>query len=214
MRSYHQYCGLAKALDLVGDRWTLLIVREMMLLGKSRYTDLQKGLPGIATNLLVDRLRDMEDAGLVVREDAPPPVATTLYSLTPRGKELEAVVHALGRWGGPLLGEPKKGDVFRAHWLALPGRLLADNAPNRAPVTLEVRLADDPVTIHIGHGKVRFTAGASENPDAVLSGPPGAVVGLLMGKFNLSRARARGAHYQGNPGILRRVRPNLPATSL
>src|SRR5690242_12900964 len=83
MRTYRQYCGLARALDLVGDRWTLLIVRELLILGPSRYTDLRNGLPGIATNLLVDRLRELEEAGLVEREQAAPPVATALFRLTP-----------------------------------------------------------------------------------------------------------------------------------
>ena len=88
MRSYAQYCGLARALDVVGDRWTLLIVRELLIGGACRYTDLQHGLPGIATNLLADRLRQLEEQGIVAREAAPPPVATTLFRLTPRGEEL------------------------------------------------------------------------------------------------------------------------------
>src|SRR6185295_293446 len=86
MRSYKQYCALAKALDVVGDRWTLLIVRELLIRGRCRYTDLRNGLPGIATNLLADRLREMEQSGLVSREEAPPPIATTLFQLTPRGE--------------------------------------------------------------------------------------------------------------------------------
>ena len=73
MRSYKQFCGLAKALEIIGDRWTLLIVRELLARGRSRYTDLQDGLPGIATNLLADRLRELEEAGIIQREDAPPP---------------------------------------------------------------------------------------------------------------------------------------------
>src|SRR5437867_11172839 len=102
MRSYEQFCALARALDLIGDRWTLLIVRELLLRERCRYTDLRQGLPGIATNLLADRLRELEKAGLISREDAPPPIATTLFQLTSRGKALEAVVHQIGRWGGPL----------------------------------------------------------------------------------------------------------------
>src|SRR2546425_7044906 len=84
MRSYGQYCSLAKALDVIGDRWTLLIVRELLLRGACRYTDLRDGLPGIATNLLADRMRDLEEKGIVRRQAAPPPIATTLFQLTPR----------------------------------------------------------------------------------------------------------------------------------
>src|ERR1700735_2478981 len=94
MRSYGQYCSIAKALDVVGDRWTLLIVRELLIRGACRYTDLKDGLPGIATTLLADRLRELESAGLIRREDAPPPVATTLFHLTDTGAGLPAVVDA------------------------------------------------------------------------------------------------------------------------
>ncbi len=96
MRSYHQYCGLAKALDVIGDRWTLLIVRELLLRERCRYTDLRNGLPGIATNLLADRLRELEEAGIVSREEAPPPIATTVFRLTSRGRELEPIVNQIG----------------------------------------------------------------------------------------------------------------------
>src|SRR5208282_4278869 len=106
MRSYGQYCSVAKALDVIGDRWSLLIVRELLLREPCRYTDLHRGLPGIATNLLADRLRELEQAGLLAREEAPPPVASTLYRLTGRGRELEGVLVALGRWGVPLMAEP------------------------------------------------------------------------------------------------------------
>src|SRR5262249_56563671 len=99
MRSYGQYCGLAKALDVIGDRWTLLIVRELLIRGACRYTDLRNGLPGIATNLLAERLRELEDAEIIAREEAPPPVATTLFRLTARGAALDAVVEQIGRWG-------------------------------------------------------------------------------------------------------------------
>src|SRR5215468_1816956 len=98
MRSYDQYCALAKALDVVGDRWTLLIVRELLIRGSCRYTDLRNGLPGIATNLLADRLRELEEAGVVRRIEAAPPVATALFELTLWGLELEPVIAALGRW--------------------------------------------------------------------------------------------------------------------
>src|ERR1041384_6285143 len=103
MRSYNQFCAVAKSLDVVGERWTLLIVRELLLRGPSRYTDLRNGLPGIATNLLADRLQELERAGVAAREDPPPLTATTLFSLPPRGRELASVVRELGRWGLPLM---------------------------------------------------------------------------------------------------------------
>ena len=98
-RSYGQYCAVARALDLIGERWTLLLVREL-LLGPRRYTDLLRGLPGIGTNLLADRLRELESAGLVARRTLPPPASSSVYELTPLGEGLRATVLELGRWAG------------------------------------------------------------------------------------------------------------------
>jgi len=123
MRSYRQYCGVAKALDVIGDRWTLLIVRELLTRRPCRYTDLMDGLPGIATNLLADRLEGLDQAGIVRREAAPPPVGTDLFHLTARGAALEPVLLELGRWGGPLLATATRNDEFRDHWLKLPAKL-------------------------------------------------------------------------------------------
>src|SRR5207249_1120752 len=114
MRSYGQFCGLAKSLDIIGDRWTLLIVRELLIRGPSRYTDLRIGLPGIPTNLLADRLRDMEEAGLLRRDMSSAPAATAAYVLTPRGEALETVIAALGRWAAPLLEAPSRGSQRRS----------------------------------------------------------------------------------------------------
>src|SRR5437763_9369971 len=115
MRSDGQYCGVAKALDVVGDRWSLLIVRELLLRDACRYTDLRDGLPGIATNLLAERLRGLEAAGVIQREAAPPPVATTLFRLTDRGQELRDAIHALGRWGSPLLADSAGEEAIQGH---------------------------------------------------------------------------------------------------
>jgi DNA-binding HxlR family transcriptional regulator len=97
-RTYRDSCGIARALDLTGERWTLLIVREL-LLGPKRFTDLRAGLPGVSTDVLAQRLRELESAGLVGRRKLPPPAAARVYELTPRGAELEPVLLALGRWG-------------------------------------------------------------------------------------------------------------------
>jgi DNA-binding HxlR family transcriptional regulator len=214
MRSYRQYCGLAKALDVIGDRWTLLIVREMLIRRSCRYTDLSNGLPGIPSNLLAKRLRELEQAGIVSRMNAPPPIATTLFQLTPRGLELEASVLALGAWGSPLLME-RSNDAFCTHWLALPLKIfLADHAPERPPVSIEIRTGDEPMTLETVNGAVRARPGASPQPDAVLTGIPHVVLGLLSGRLDLAEARAAGLRYGGDIAALRRVLPRAPrATS-
>lgn len=118
-RGYHQHCGLAKALDVVGERWTLLVVRDL-LLGPRRYGDLVEALPGIGTNLLAKRLRELEDVGVVEKVLLPPPANAPAYRLTDAGRELEPAVHALARWGGRFLGrEPKRGDRTDVGWLLL-----------------------------------------------------------------------------------------------
>jgi DNA-binding HxlR family transcriptional regulator len=208
VRSYGQYCPVAKALDVIGDRWSLLIVRELLIRGPSRYTELRKGLDGIATNLLADRLRELEAAGVVRSEQAPPPVATTLYSLTERGQELERVVAALGRWGAPLLAEEHPDDAFRSHRLALAVRAEKDRDPQAKPVAVEVRVdGEDPFVVETVDGKVRPRAGTAAAPDAVISGPTLLVVALLTGRLDVATASARGLHVDGSRGALQRVLP-------
>jgi len=213
MRSYNQYCALAKSLDVLGDRWTLLVVRELMLAGPSRYTDLRNGLPGIATNLLSDRLRELEAAGVVAREQAPPPVATTLFSLTPRGEALRPVLDALGAWGVPYMAEgPSAGDAFRSRWMAWPAeRFLTDSEPEGPPVCVELRGGEqdgDSVVVETAGGAVRARPAApDDDPDALLSGAPHAILGLLSGQITLAEARERGLRVEGDAGVLARLRP-------
>jgi len=220
MRSYGQYCALAKALDVLGDRWTLLIVRELMLGGPSRYTDLRNGLPGIATNLLSERLRELEAAGVVAREQAPPPVATTLFSLTERGEALRPVLDELGTWGVPYMAEgPAPGDAFRGRWLGWPAeRFLTDSEPDRAPVSVELRTGEDAgedaVVVETHDGAVRARAAvAGERPDALLSGSPHAILGLLTGQIDVAEARRRGLRVEGDEGALARLRPAAAAAA-
>ncbi len=206
MRSYGQYCALAKALDVVGDRWTLLIVRELLAQGPSRYTDLKAGLPGIATNLLAERLAELEKAGLIHRRQAPPPIAATLFDLTYRGRELEAVVMALGVWGVSLLDANVGKDVFQTHWLAVPLRnALRDRTPNRPPIAIELRTGDAPLTLETVDGAVHARPGPAEDPDLVLSGPPKTIFGVLTGQFDVKSARKIGLRYSGNVKLLDRV---------
>jgi DNA-binding HxlR family transcriptional regulator len=207
MRSYGQYCALAKALDVVGDRWTLLIVRELGLRGPSRYTDLRHGLPGIATNLLVERLREMEENGLVRREAAPPPVATTLFHLTERGLELVPVLIALGRFGATYMTERAAGDEFRSHWLRFPlQHIVYDAAPDEPPVTIEFRTGDEPIVLETADGDVRARIGSADAPDAVVTGEPEVVVNMLT-SGDLRTARRHGLRVDGDPKVLARLQP-------
>jgi len=209
MRSYGQYCSLARALDVIGDRWTLLIVRELAARGPSRYTDLRHGLPGIATNMLADRLREMEENDIVRREEAPPPVATTLFSLTERGEELTPVLFALGRWGVALMDE-RGDDEWRGYWLKYPlEQLFADAAPGEPPVTLELRTGDGPVVVETVDGAVRVHSGSAEQPDAVLTGDPEDVIELLKGSIDVRAARRRGVQVEGDAKAVARVRPRI-----
>src|SRR5690349_18853317 len=128
-RSYRQYCAVARGLDVVGERWTLLIVRDL-LTGPKRYKDLLEGLPGIGTNLLAGRLREMEQYGIVTRRVLPPPAGSTVYELTELGQALEPAVVALGRWGHHFLGARREGDFLsaNAYLLAMRGTFRADRA--------------------------------------------------------------------------------------
>src|SRR5260370_1955175 len=213
VKSYGESAALAQGLDVVGDRWTLLIVRELLILGPCRYTDLRNGLPGIATNLLAERLRGMEKAGLIRREEARPPVATTLFHLTPRGEELKPALEALARWAGPLMARPVGDDEFRSHWLVLPfEHYLTDHEPDRAPITIEVRTRDEPILIETVRGTVRARPARAEPPDASLAGTASLSPGLLTGRLDLATARSRGLQYEGDPQILDRVRPRVSET--
>ena len=206
MRSYGEYCALAKGLDDIGERWTLLIVRELLVRGPCRYTDLRFGLPGIATNLLAERLRELELAGVIRREAAPPPVATTLFHLTKRGEELEPVMRAIGSWGAPLLAEARDDDEFRSHWLALPANYsLVDGRPELPPITIQIHTGDQPMLLEVG-GTVSARPGVAEHPDGVLTGPHRLILGVLHGRLDLGQAEARGLRFEGDPEVLSRFR--------
>lgn len=206
MRTYRHYCAVAKALDVIGDRWVLLIARELITAGPSRYTELLKGLPGIATNLLADRLRDMEAAGLVEREGAPPPIAATLFRLTERGQSLRPILEELGRWGAPLMGPPQPGTEFRSHWLVFPlDAYLVDRSPKDPPIAIALRTGDEPMVIETLKGKVTTRRGARDHADSVLTGRPGVILGLLSGRLDLAEARQRGLQFSGSHKALQRV---------
>jgi DNA-binding HxlR family transcriptional regulator len=206
MRSYQQYCALARALDVIGDRWTLLIVREL-LIGEARYSDLLKGLPGIATNLLASRLTELEAAGLVKREVLPPPAAATVFRLTPRGAELRPVIFELGRWAAPLMAPPGSGEHMRARWIALPIEMyLRDRTPKAKPVAVQIDGGDEPIVIETKDGEVRARTGTVPRPDVSITGSPALALALLLGKVSLTDAKTRGIKFRGDVKVLDRLR--------
>jgi DNA-binding HxlR family transcriptional regulator len=206
MRSYGQYCSIAKALDVVGDRWNLLIIRELLIRGPSRYTDLKNGLPGIATNLLSDRIRELESAGLIRREDAPPPVATTLFHLTETGAELQPVLDAIGRWGVRYMAEPAEDDEFRGHWFAFPVTFfLRDRDPGGPPVSIELRTAASPAVVEVSGGSARLRPGPAAAPDLVLQGEPRLILALFSGKLTADEVADLGLQISGDASVLQRV---------
>ena len=209
MRSYDQYCALARALDIVGDRWTLLVVREL-LVRPCRYAELQAGLPGIATNLLADRLRLLEDAGVVDHDER------GRYQLTARGQRLAAPVRELARWAAPLMDCQEDADAFRGHWLAVPvGMMFGGTDPARPALAIEIRADAETVSMHSAGGRVSFRPGPADSPDLVVSGPPDAIVGLLSGRLTAEAAAEQGVSILGDGTALDRLRqPDWISASL
>src|ERR1700759_286231 len=203
MRSYGQYCSVAKALDAIGDRWSLLIIRELLLQGPCRYTALRNGLPGIATNLLSDRLRELEAAGLVRREEAAPPVATTLFHLTEAGAQLEPALDALGAWGIRYMTQDADGDEFRSHWFPFPVALfLHDSDPDGPPLTIELRPGGRPAVVEVSRGGARTRLGGASAPALVLAGSPRLILGLLSALLTPAQARKLGLTIPGDHAAL------------
>lgn len=207
MRSYGQYCSIARGLDVVGDRWTLLIVRELLLRGSCRFTDLKNGLPGVASNLLSGRLKELEEAGLITRADAPPPIATTLYDLTEDGLALEPVLKALAMWGLRYMAVERSDDAFQASWLAYaPAWFTTDADPGAPPAVIQLLAAGEEAVIEIGDGQVRTRVGRAADPGLILDGPPRAVLGLLLGMIDTSQSTQLGLTVTGRRDLLTRLR--------
>jgi DNA-binding HxlR family transcriptional regulator len=200
MKSYGQYCALARGLDVIGDRWTLLIVREL-LAGPRRYSELLEGLPGIATNLLAERMRGLEEHQVVARD------ANARYHLTTWGQGLTEPLQAIARWAAPLMAAPMADDAFRSSWLALPVAVIFDGIDQRRPrLTIEVRTGETPVTIESRNGQVWVQPGPAMSPDLVLTGPPDGIVGLLMGALDETAVASPGVTVQGDVRLLARLR--------
>jgi DNA-binding HxlR family transcriptional regulator len=202
-RTYGDLCGVARALDSVGERWALLVVREL-LLGPKRFTDLRAGLPHVSPDILSLRLRELEASGVVRRRRLPPPAGSRVYELTERGAALRPVVLELGRWGSVApfpAGEPRIGaDAIAIALLTLFDRGAALEA------TFELRLGEDVFVVRVGPGVVDVARGAAGAPDAVLETDPGMLAAMLWHGLSPAEAeRAGAARVEGDRSALERL---------
>ena len=205
-RRYDQYCPVCHALELVGERWSLVIVREL-LKGPKRYTDLIDGMPGVGTNILAARLRDLEAGGIIRKRKLPPPAASTVYELTDYGRELEEPLYALARWGARSLPPPSKGEDFYPDWgLNAFAALLDPHEAEGVTATYVVRVADDVYTVRLEDSTVHVEAGAADEADLAFSTSRETFFGLASGRLDPRVALGGGdvTIETGKPGDLER----------
>lgn len=192
-RSYGEACRFAYALDLVGERWALLIVREL-LLGPKRFTDLRAGLPHASTNILSDRLRELEHSAIVRRRKLPPPAASTVYELTEWGRELEPVVTKLGAWGARSPIPPDSQEIGPDSIVLALNSLFDTEAAGELSASYNLRLGEDRFRVDVAAGKLDLDRGVAVDPEVTLAFPDApTMAGLLAGQLQLEDALASGA---------------------
>jgi DNA-binding HxlR family transcriptional regulator len=192
-KSYEQHCPVARSLDVLGERWTLLVVRDL-LMGPKRYTDLREGLPGIPTDLLTARLRTLESAGFVARRKLPRPAPATVYALTDPGRRLGPAVLALGKAGLERLGAPGPSEDVRAERQVLALRLSFRRAewPELAE-TYQLRIDGEPYVVSVDHGDVEAARGLAPDPAITLTTDARTFVALLLYDVTAADALAQGS---------------------
>jgi DNA-binding HxlR family transcriptional regulator len=209
-RTYGQFCGLVRAVDLVGERWALLIIRDL-LVGPKRFTDLHQGLPRIPTNVLSARLKELEDAGVVRRSTRTEPNRGVVYELTDFGRRLEDVVLRLGRWGSALLGDPRPGEIVTVDSMTMALRsTFAPSASHEERWGLELRIGD--VVIHATVDGETLDAGPGSLPaaDLVIDGGP-EIQALMSGELTPDEALRSGAvRIEGDLDLLDRFVATFP----
>ncbi|HEV2093788.1 MAG TPA: winged helix-turn-helix transcriptional regulator [Rubrobacter sp.] len=186
-RTYDDGCAAAHALDLVGERWALLVVREL-LLGPKRFTDLRTGLPGASPNVLSQRLRELEGVGIVRRRKLPPPAASRVYELTEWGEELEPVIVRLGRWGARSPSKPRDA-ALGVDSLVLSLRTMFDSgAAEGLGASYELRFGEDRFRAVVGEGRFEISRGSADRPDAIVETDSGTLAALVYGGVSLAEA--------------------------
>jgi DNA-binding HxlR family transcriptional regulator len=204
-RTYDQYCPVARALELVGERWTLLVAREL-LLGPRRFTDLMAGLPGISANVLAGRLKDLEQEGMVARRTLPPPAASAVYELTPEAGGLVSVLATMAEWGMTMLGEPRAQDEVRGEWIVL-GLAVTAPAPDVADgTTYQLHIDGEVLHVQVREGNLQPHHGPADDPDAVLTMDALALADLWAGRLDVDDALAPGrVRLDGDEDAARRL---------
>jgi DNA-binding HxlR family transcriptional regulator len=190
-RTYDDGCAAAHALDLVGERWALLVVREL-LLGPKRFTDLKAGLPGASPNVISQRLRDLEAVGIVRRRKLPPPAASRVYELTEWGEELEPVIVRLGRWGARSPTKPRDA-ALGVDSLVLSMRTMFDpRAAEGLGASYELRFGEDRFRAVVDDGRFEISRGSADSPDAIVEADSDTLAGLLYAGRRLAEALESG----------------------
>ncbi len=204
---YQQYCALARALDAVGDRWTLLIVRELAP-GPRRFTDLIDGLPGVSRKLLTDRLRALERDGIVARQELPPPAARQVYELTDDGRDLATAMAPLIAWGAKRIGDRKPGETFRARWPAVAMAGLADReATKGVSETYQYLVGDSAFHFIVNDGSIELHDGRVGNAAVTWTTDEETWADIASGKITASSAATTGAlTIAGDPRAAKRLR--------
>ncbi|ORB29364.1 winged helix-turn-helix transcriptional regulator [Mycolicibacterium parafortuitum] len=202
-RTYGQYCALAKSLDVVGDRWTLLVVREL-LDGPARYGDLLTALAPISTDILANRLRQMETHGLVAKRHLPKPASGAVYDLTADGRALEGIVNAHARWGRRLLGTREPGDVVRPQWLARAVRAFVRDDRAGPPVTLRLVVPEGQVTLTVGPDGIE-SVGDDAHADVTLRADAETLLAAMDPDRSGGLAATGALEVDGAPDAVRRV---------
>src|SRR5215210_1167097 len=204
---YQQYCALARALDIAGDRWTLLIVRELAP-GPRRFTDLINGLPGISRKLLTERLRALEREGVVARRQLPPPAARQVYELTDAGRDLAEAMGPLIAWGLRRLGERKPTESLRARWHAVGMAALADREAARGvSETYQFLVGDSAFHFTVDDGSIELHDGRTQDPAVVVTTDDKTWADIASGKITTSSAAGTGAlTFAGAPQAAKRLR--------
>jgi DNA-binding HxlR family transcriptional regulator len=191
-RTYGDPCGIARALDLVGERWALLVVRELVL-GPKRFTDLRAGLPNLSPDVLAQRLRELEQTGIVRRHKLPPPAGSRVYELTEWGRELEPVVIALGRWGSRAPFPPGDAQLgVDAMMLALQ-TVFDPSAADGLSARYELRLGEHTFHARVAEGRLELARESADHPDAMIETDPGTLSAVLWHGRPLRDARRAGA---------------------